>query len=262
MNEAGTNLTAYLVDDEPLALTRLERLLCTTPWLKVIGSTTSPAVALQLLSAERVDVLLLDIQMPGMNGFELLARLPAQPLVIFTTAYDQYALRAFEVNSIDYLLKPVDPQQLDRALQKLARLHNTARAAELRAQLHALVAQLAAQFNTPAAPDRMYARVGDRVLFFELAQITHFCAEDRLTYLAVGAQKYIVEYSLAELEEKFGGKGFARIHRGTLVNLALVQEVHRWLGGRLLLRLKDKDRTELIVARDQVKVLKERFGLR
>jgi len=113
-----------------------------------------------------------------------------------------------------------------------------------------------------AALDRLYARVGDRVLFFELEQITHFCAEDHLTYLAVGAQKYVVDYSLAELEEKLNAKGFARIHRATLVNVALVGEIHRWFGGRLLLRLKDKDRTELTVARDQVKALKERLGLR
>jgi len=133
------------VDDEPLALKRLERLLQATPWIKVIGSATDPAAALQFLASEQVDVLLLDIQMPGMNGFELLARLSIQPMVIFTTAYDQYALKAFEVNSIDYLLKPVDPQQLDRALLKLARLRNTTQAMELRAQLQSLATQLAAQ---------------------------------------------------------------------------------------------------------------------
>lgn len=266
MSHASAMLRAYLVDDEPLALQRLERLLRAMPGVEVVGSATDPAVALQFLSASEVDVLLLDIQMPGLNGFELLARLPAQPLVIFTTAYDQYALKAFEVNSIDYLLKPVELSQLDRALRKLARLRNTAQATELQARLPALAAQLAVQLNAHAAEadsfERLHARVGDRVLFFELAQITHFFAADRLTYLAVGAKKYLVDYSLTELEEKLRGRGFARIHRATLVNLALVNEAHRWFGGRMRLRLKDPDHTELTVARDQVKGLKERLGLR
>jgi two-component system, LytTR family, response regulator len=258
-------LSAYLVDDEPLALKRLERLLRATPWIRIAGSATNAKTALQFLASERVDVLLLDIQMPGLNGFELLDRLPTQPMVIFTTAYDQYALKAFEVNSIDYLLKPVDPKQLDRALKKLAQ-RNTTQMVDLSRQLQALASQIAAQLKAPVKTsdqlDRVYARVGDRVVFFELEQITHFCAENRLTYLAIGSQKYVVDYSLSELEEKLSDKGFARIHRATLVNLSLVDEIHRWFGGRLLLRLKDKNRTELTVSRDQVKALKDRLGLR
>src|SRR5882762_7980763 len=112
-------LRAYLVDDEYLALRRLSKLLLATKRVKIIGSTSDPTVAKRFLASEPVDVVFLDIQMPDMNGFELLAKLTTQPIVIFTTAYDQYALKAFEVNSVDYLLKPVDPQQLDRALRKL-----------------------------------------------------------------------------------------------------------------------------------------------
>ena len=117
-------LRAYLVDDEPLAIERLARLLANYDCLLIAGSATDPAQALEFLNGtgETIDVLFLDIQMPGMNGFELLSRLAVQPFVIFTTAYDQYALRAFEVNSIDYLLKPIETAQLERALDKLGRL--------------------------------------------------------------------------------------------------------------------------------------------
>src|SRR5271166_2114772 len=104
-------LRAYLVDDEPLAIDRLARLLGRYEGLKIEGSATDPSAALAFLSSpagKAIDVLFLDIQMPGMSGFELLSRLDQQPFVIFATAFDQYALRAFEVNSIDYLLKPVD----------------------------------------------------------------------------------------------------------------------------------------------------------
>ena len=112
-------LRAYLVDDELPALKRLTRLLEATGRVEIVGSATNPTEALDWLSNHQPDVLFLDIQMPGMNGFDLLARLKLQPVVVFTTAYDQYALRAFEVNSIDYLLKPVEPEQLERALGKL-----------------------------------------------------------------------------------------------------------------------------------------------
>jgi two-component system LytT family response regulator len=115
-------LQAYLVDDEPLAIERLERLLSAFPSLRIAGSTTDPVHALEFLGgphSKEIDVLFLDIQMPTINGFELLAKLPRQPFVIFTTAYDQHALRAFEANTIDYLLKPIDQEHLERAIQKL-----------------------------------------------------------------------------------------------------------------------------------------------
>ena len=118
-------LRAYLVDDEPLAIERLARLLDCFDSLKIVGTTNDPAQALNFLNApspEPVDVLFLDIQMPGMTGFDLLTRLSVQPFVIFTTAYDDYALQAFEVNSIDYLVKPIDSAQLARAVAKLGRL--------------------------------------------------------------------------------------------------------------------------------------------
>ena len=124
-------LRAYLVDDEHLALERLQRLLAAFPEIQIIADChRSRAVAVSTLNdshAQPVDVLFLDIQMPGMNGFELLARLATQPFVIFTTAYDQHALRAFETNTIDYLLKPIEPEQLERALNKLGRLRPVAK---------------------------------------------------------------------------------------------------------------------------------------
>src|SRR5271165_5017112 len=118
----NTPLRAYLVDDEALASERLKRMLARHPEVEIIGSATDPAAALDALQNELPDVLFLDIQMPVMNGFELLSRLDEHPFVIFTTAYDEYALKAFEVNSIDYLMKPIDAEHLERALKKLGRL--------------------------------------------------------------------------------------------------------------------------------------------
>src|SRR5439155_7613172 len=116
------SLRAYVLDDEPLAVGRLVRMLEETGRVDIAGSETDPENALTFLNAHPVDVLLRDIQMPGMTGFELLERLERDPFVIFTTAYDRYALNAFAVNSIDYLLKPIQPERLVQALDKLERI--------------------------------------------------------------------------------------------------------------------------------------------
>lgn len=256
-------LRVYLIDDEALAIRRLIRLLRSRDDTEIIGSSTDPAAAVEFLKAEAVDVVFLDIQMPGMNGFELLAKLPAQPLVIFTTAYDQHALKAFEVNSIDYLLKPIAPDKLDRALRKIASFRDAGQTFELRTQLKSLAAQIASRL-APAdvSLDRLPSRLGDRVVFLELGQITHFFSEDKVTYAVTELKNYIIDYSLTELEHKLSRRGFVRIHRASLINLSFVDELHRWFGGRLLVRMKDKRRTELSVARNQVQTLKRRLELR
>lgn len=257
------SLRAYLVDDEALALKRLNKLLAATGSVEVLGSTTDPAKATAFLESHKVDVLFLDIQMPGMNGFELLARLKIQPVVIFTTAYDRYALKAFEVNSVDYLLKPIGTQQLERALEKVRRLGETAGAIQVRAQIRSLALSLADDLPSASRySNRMSFRVGDRTLFVDLGRITHFWSEDKVTFAATDeGAKYIADHSLTDLEQKLGSKGFVRIHRATLVNLAFVDELHRWFGGRMLLRMKDKNQTKLTVSRAQVTVLRDRLGL-
>ncbi|HVX67258.1 MAG TPA: LytTR family DNA-binding domain-containing protein [Bryobacteraceae bacterium] len=248
---------AYLVDDEPLALKRLARLLEETGRFEIAGTATDPEAALLFLFAEDAcDVVFLDIQMPGMNGFELLAALPHQPIVIFTTAFDQYALRAFEVNSIDYLLKPVDPEGLERVIRKLDLLGPKAQP-----DLRELAGELArAMRQEPAVPDRIASRAGERVQFIDLDRVTHFFARDKLTYAAAAGKEYCVDQTITELEQKLERRNFLRIHRATLVNLAWVREVDSWFAGGVLVRLKDEKRTELPVARDRVRALKERMG--
>jgi two-component system LytT family response regulator len=258
MNAIQSPLRVFLVDDEPLALKRLARLLKGTGRVEIAGSTIDPEAALAFLSAESVDALFLDIQMPGLNGFELLARLAHQPLVVFTTAFDQYALRAFEVNSIDYLLKPIETEQLDRALNKIERLRETGAAPEIRG----VVEQLAAAFraNIPAFPERIASRVGERVQFIELALISHFQARDKLTYAVTSDKAFVVDSTIAQLEQKLDPRGFVRIHRATLLNLTYVDEIHSWFAGGVVVRLKDENRTELPVARDRVRALKRLLG--
>jgi len=252
-------LRAYLVDDEPLALERLRRLLERTGRVEVTGSTTEPEQAVAALAADPPDVCFLDIQMPRLDGFEVLARLPSQPIVIFTTAYDQYALKAFGVNSVDYLLKPIEPEALERALKKVERLRGSGQSGQ--ADLQALFKQLTDSLRAakPEYPDRIASRLGDRLWFIDLAQVTHFFAQDKLTFAVSESKAYSVDYTIAELENKLDPKKFLRIHRSTVVNVAWIKEVASLPGGALNVRLKDGRQTDLTVARDRARDFKARL---
>src|SRR3989442_228933 len=151
-----TPLHVYLVDDEALALKRLARLLRQTRRVEIVGSTVSPAEAVAFLSGHSVDVGFLDIQMPGMTGFEPLHQLPNEPAVIFTTAFDRFALDAFEVNSIDYLVKPIELARVEKALAKVERLRGTPEALTDRNQLRAIARELTRKY-----PERISSRIGE-----------------------------------------------------------------------------------------------------
>ncbi|HZP60963.1 MAG TPA: LytTR family DNA-binding domain-containing protein [Opitutaceae bacterium] len=255
---------AFLVDDEMPALKRLGRLLESSGRVKVIGSTTNPAKAIEAMVGDPPDILFLDIEMPEIDGFELLRRLSCHPVVIFTTAYNQYALKAFEVNSIDYLLKPVEPDLLERALNKLERFRGATRPKWLeQPDVQNILQELSRSMrDLQAGPlKRIPIRVDERIKFLDLARVTHFFARDRLTYATADNKTYCIDWTIAELEERFGGTKFVRIHRSALLNLDWLDEVIPWFTGRLVVRLKDEKRTELIVARDRVRALKERLNL-
>jgi two-component system LytT family response regulator len=258
-------LRAYLVDDEPLAIERLTRLLSSFDNLQIVASANDPAQALAELndaSAPSIDVLFLDIQMPGINGFDLLARLTVQPFVIFITAYDEYALRAFEVNSIDYLVKPIEPAQLTRALKKLGRLRPVPKP-DWQRDSSQLLEQLAASLRSQQReyPRRIASRVGERISFLELDAVTHFVAQDKLTYAVVEGRRHSIDQTIAELERRLDPARFLRIHRSALVNVDWIQEVNSWFAGKVILSLKDAQHTQIPVARDRVRILKSRLGI-
>jgi two-component system, LytTR family, response regulator len=252
-------MRAFLVDDEALALKRLSRMLAATGRVEIVGSGTDPVEAVEAVLSTKPDVLFLDIEMPGMTGFEMLARLEPQPVIVFTTAYDRYALQAFGVNSIDYLLKPIEQAQLDRALDKIERMRGGAEPRqEIRQLLDRLSAVSAPQQEYPA---RIASRIGERVEFVDLSRVTHFFAADKLTYAATSGKNYVIDLTIQELEQKLDPRKFVRIHRATLVNLDSVYDLHAMFAGRMLVRLKDEKKTELAVSRDRVKALKQRLGI-
>ncbi len=234
-------------------------MLAATGRVEIIGTHTDPVEAVAEILNRKPDVLFLDIEMPGMTGFEMLAKLDPQPVIVFTTAYDQYALKAFGVNSVDYLLKPIEQAQLTRALDKIDRMRL---GAEPRQELRDLLQRLsAAAAPLPDYPARVASRIGERVEFVELSRVTHFFAADKLTYAATHAKNYVVDHTIQELEQRLDPRKFIRIHRATLVNLDYLHDLHAWFAGRMMVRLKDEKKTELTVSRDRLRALKERLGI-
>lgn len=256
-------LRAYIVDDERLAVERLTRLLDATGRVRIAGSTTDPETAIAELRDRDVDVLFLDIQMPGVTGFDLLQQLERDVPVVFTTAYDQYALEAFAENSVDYLLKPIEAERLDRALDKLTWLARQP-PPDVRALARELATQLGAGSSTaPRAAhrlERIASRVGERTTVLDVGRITHFFSKDKLTFAVAGGRDHAIDYTLADLEERLDPRRFVRIHRATIANLAFVAELYPGVDG-VLIRLKDDRKTELGVARDRVRDLKDRLGI-
>jgi two-component system LytT family response regulator len=254
-------MTVFVLDDEALAVKRLVRMLEATGRARIAGSSTDPASAIAMLAAiePAPDAIFLDIEMPGFNGFQFLEQIESEPLVVFTTAYDRYALRAFEVNSIDYLLKPVEAEALDRALSKLERMLG---GAEPRADFRALVAEVSKAIGEREPPylSRVASRTGDRVMFVETALVSHFYAKDKLTYAAAAQRHHVVDQSINDLERRLDPSRFIRIHRATLVNADHIAEIYTWFNGRLMVRLKD-GKTELQVARERSSELRQKLGL-
>src|SRR5882724_4517640 len=188
-------MRAYLVDDERLAVERLKRLLDATGRVTIVGTATDPVAALDFLRSAAVDVLFLDIQMPGLTGFELLERLDRDVTVVFTTAYDRYAIDAFGVSSLDYLLKPIEPERLERALDKVERF-----AGQAPRDVRALARELAAQLAPTRRLERVASRVGERTTVLDVARISHFVSKDKLTFAVVNGHEHVVDFTLGGLD--------------------------------------------------------------
>jgi two-component system LytT family response regulator len=231
---------AVIVDDEPLARRELRRLLAGYSWLEIVGEASDVEDAGERIESLRPDLVLLDVQMPGGTGFDVLERLDRPPRVIFTTAYDRYAVKAFEVSALDYLLKPIEPERLAAALEK-------ARAA--------LQPSLQVRSGS-AALEQLFVRDGPRCWFVPLPEVAVFTAEGNYVRLHWGKERPLLARSLVALESKLDPRRFFRANRRQIVNLAFIQSVESGLGGRLYLELKDGPEVE--VSRRQARVFRSR----
>ncbi|HEX8319774.1 LytTR family DNA-binding domain-containing protein [Longimicrobium sp.] len=226
---------AIAVDDEPPALKRLSSLLAEVPGVRLVGTYDDPREAVPAIERERPDLLFLDIQMPEMTGFELVAALGDEcPLVIFVTAYDEHAIRAFEVNALDYLLKPVQRERLAATLARARERLSTRSASEIQAQLHAVLRGMGA-----GAPARVAVRTGTRVLLLDPATIDRVEADGNTLTLYAGRERVEFRETLTAFEARLPPGRFVRVSRSTVVNLASVRQVEPWFNGDYVLILAD-----------------------
>jgi two-component system LytT family response regulator len=265
--EAG--LTALLVDDEPLANAGLRALLAAHPDIEVIGEALSGREAVRQIVTLCPALVFLDVQMPGLNGFgvlrEVLRSGTAMPAVIFVTAYDEFAVRAFEVEALDYLMKPVEEARfraaLDRARESWAGQAPLQRARALEQRLRALLAEY--EQETPAAArsrylQRLMVSVGQRSVVVETSAIDWIGARDYCAELHVGDKTHVVRESLAALEASLDPRRFLRVHRSAIVNLARVRELSRRAVRGTAVVLADGSRVP--VSRSQLPKLRELLG--
>lgn len=242
-------MKALLIDDERLARNELRRLLAAHKDIEIAGEAVDVEDALEKISALRPDLLFLDVQMPGADGFSLLERLePPLPLVVFTTAYDEFAVKAFEFNALDYLLKPVDPSRLGASLEKL----------RLRGGPVPDGGELAPRTRL-SLEDKVFVREGDQCWFVPVKNIRLLESEGNYTRVHFDDCKPQLFRSLTAMEERLDPKNFFRANRKQVINLAWVEGIEPWFSGGLLVRLKGGLKVEL--SRRQAQDFRERMSL-
>jgi two-component system LytT family response regulator len=231
-------IRTLIVDDEPLARERIRTLLAKEPDIELTGECANGDEALAVMKKRPVDLLFLDVQMPEMDGFEMLSRLAkeALPAVIFVTAYDQHALKAFEVHALDYLLKPFKQSRFKEAVQRVRGLIARRQTDDATQRLLQLLGDRKA---APAYLQRLTVRENDRVVLLKTVQIEWIESAGNYVVLHVGKQSHIVRQTLASLEAQLDPKLFLRISRSTLVNLDQVRELQPLFKGEYVVVLQN-----------------------
>lgn len=243
-------MKALIVDDEYPARMELRYHLGQFPDLEVIGEATNAREAQRLIEALEYDVIFLDVQMPGMTGVDLAKQLkerPSAPKVVFVTAYENYAVPAFEIRAVDYLLKPIEPERLAETVQRL-REANPVPAPTAPEEKRGALAFLMAEKDEKQRP-------------LALNEIVFIFSEGYNVFVQTQSERLLVRYTLQELTEKLPPDQFFRCHRSYLVNLFQVKEISPYFNGAYILKMKDKDHSEVLVSRANVKRLKELFSM-
>ncbi|MDR3626873.1 MAG: response regulator [Ignavibacteriaceae bacterium] len=239
-------MKALIIDDERLARVELRRLLTPFKDINIVGEAVNVDDALNKISELNPELIFLDIQMPGKNGFELLEELDSVPIVVFTTAYDEYALKAFEYNAMDYLLKPIEPKRLEDTIKKIIEKNRKAAVQE-------------SESPVLTESDQVFVKDGDRCWFVKLATVRLFESEGNYVRLYFEDNKPLILRTLNYLDERLDGKTFFRANRKHIVNLKWIENIEPWLNGGLLVKLKGGNKVE--VSRRQAIKFKEMLSL-
>lgn len=242
-----------IIDDEQLARQRIKRLLKTYTEIEIIGEAENGEEGWLLIEQLKPDLIFLDIEMPIMNGFEMLTKLTYQPKVVFTTAYDQYAIKAFEEGSIDYLLKPIEIERLDKTIKKLKQTHQST------TQLP--IEELLLQIQGKKTIKTLTIKLGDKILLIKLSDIVHIQAEDKYVFLhTIDGKKHLTDFTLAVLESKLPEE-FIRIHRSDLINTDYIKEIRKGFNGALIFVLNNPNETRITSSRSNSEALRLKFDI-
>ena len=239
-------MKALIIDDERLARVELKRLLSPHKDINIVGEAVNVDDAVSKITELNPDLIFLDIQMPGKNGFELLEELDSVPTVIFTTAYDEYALKAFEYNALDYLLKPIEPKRLEDTIKKVIEKNKK---------------DTAASQEQPVLKeeDQIFVKDGEKCWFVKLSTIRLMESEGNYVRLYFDDNKPLILRTLNYLDERLDNKTFFRASRKHIINLKWIESIEPWLNGGLLVKLKGGNKVE--VSRRQAIKFKEMLSL-
>ncbi len=243
-------IRVLVVDDEELARARVKDLLAGHDEFECVGEAGNGIAAVENIKGLRPDIVILDIQMPGMNGFEVIEALDEVPLVIFATAFDEYAIKAFEVNSIDYLLKPISKERFAEALSRARDM------LQGESGLEETIGRIA-ELVQPMGIKRLPVTKGKRIILVDHADVIWVEASDELVFVHTKSEKYLINMTMAELEQRLDAKVFFRTHRSSIVNLAHVVEIVPWFGGKYQVIVGDDAKTEVVLSRARARRLRE-----
>jgi two-component system, LytTR family, response regulator len=255
-------IRTLLVDDEELARATMKRALLAAAefeGFEIVGEAANGVQALEAIEEYRPDLIFLDIEMPGFGGFEVIQQLSNVPAIVFVTAYDEYAVRAFEANALDYLLKPVQPERLQRALGRIRQRFTTTAAERSREQDARMAEVIALAANRNGPLKRLAARRGKRIAIVPLREVIRIEIEDKLVFACTAKERLLIEKSIGELEEMLQPSGFLRISRGELVNLEMVRELAPYFSGTWRVKLANGEERD--VSRERAKQLKDAMGV-
>src|SRR5262245_54184880 len=235
-------IRAMVVDDEPLARKRLLSLLATKPAIEVVGEAQGGTSAVKLIPSLKPDLVFLDIQMPGLDGFGVLRAIAPKhlPLVVFVTAFDEHALRAFDVHAVDYVLKPVVAERFHEAVRRAVERLHSSNADALSRQMSSLLERL----PSASPPDRLAVRSGERIVFVRVEDIDWIDVEGDYARLHVGKDRHLLRETLTDLERRLPASRFLRIHRSFIIQADRIASVQPWFKGDYVIVLRDGTRLQ------------------
>lgn len=247
-----------LVEDEVLARQRLKKLLIPySDQLEIIGEASNGQDGLKLIETLKPDFVFLDIQMPVLNGFDMLLKLSYQPYIIFTTAFDEYAIKAFENNSIDYLLKPIRPERLKITMDKISKMNLTSSTNDTLNLDH--IQDLLSHLKAPKTIRSITVYLGDKINIVKLDDIVFFQAEDKyVTLHTTSGEKHLITQSLSQLEKKLPSH-FIRLNRSSMINEYEIEEIRKGFNGKLVFEMKDNNHTKITSGSSYTTSIKERL---